>query len=133
DPRDRDAAHPFVEVGQDRAVLDDAGELAEELLHRESESDDLVHLAVGGVDGDAVVFPEQVLIRVEGRVAGAVIEEDDPRPAGNEPAAEITWETIFLELLERLADRPVGGLLLELDRRRLRVVRPDQAVPVTPL
>src|SRR5581483_521994 len=65
-------------------------------------------------------------------VARAVIEQDHPGPARNEPPAEVAVHSAVTELLERLADRAVSRLLLEFDRRGVGVVGPDEAVAVAP-
>ena len=81
---------------------------------------------------DAVVLPQQVLVGVDVREAGAVIQQDDARPAGDQPAAVVAGDALRAQLIERLADEPFGGLLLEFHGRGLRVVGADQAVAVAP-
>ena len=49
DARHRHAAHPFVEMGQNRAIFHDIRECPEEFRDGEAERDDFVHLAVVAV------------------------------------------------------------------------------------
>ena len=92
--------------------------IAEKLGDGESEGDHLVHFAVVGRDLDAVVLPHQVLVVVETAIAAAIVDEDHARAAGDEPAAEVAGHAGVFQFLQRFADRAVGGLLLEFQRRR---------------
>jgi hypothetical protein len=77
-------------------------------------------------------LPHQVLVVPEVREARAVVEQDHARPAGDEPAAEVTRDALRAQPVERLADDAFGRALLELQRRGRRVVRADQAVAIVP-
>src|SRR5262245_22717761 len=83
--RDRDAGHPPVKMREDRSIRRHATQLTEKFGQRESEGDDLVHLAVTAARADTVIFPQQILIGVERVEASAVVQEDHARTARYQP------------------------------------------------
>lgn len=128
-----DAAHPFVEMGEDALSREDMGEVAEEFGDGEAEGDDLIDLAIGGDGGDAVVFPHEVFVNVEARIACAVVEEDDTGSAGDEPVAVVTGHAFVAEFVEDFGDVTFCGAFFELDSGGGGVVGPDEAIAVAPM
>ena len=127
-------AHPLVEVGDDRAARRlGAGHGAEELLHRPAECHDLVDQVVVGREGNAVVFPEQVLDLGQPREDGARVHQHGARPAGDQPVPVVDLNAHFAHRRQHITEDARGLGLLELRRRDLRVVGADQAVTVAPL
>ena len=131
-PRHGDPAHPFVEMRQDRAVALDVAQLTEELGDREAECDGLVDFAIRGVGLDAVVFPQQVFVGLQRAIAGAVVQEDDAWPAGDEPATIVAGHARLAEAVQRLADDALGGQFLELDGGGGGIIRADQTIALVP-
>src|SRR5262249_13070982 len=86
DTGDGDGGHPLVEVSEDGTIAGELGEADEEFGDGETESDDFVDFAVVLRGGDAVVFPEEIFVVVEGTIAAAVVDEDYLGATGDKPA-----------------------------------------------
>ena len=132
DPRHRDAGHPLVKMRQYRPSLRHVRQLAEKFCHGEPERDDLVDFPVAVRHGDPVVLPQQVLVVIEVRKARPIVEQDHPRPAGDQPTAEVTRDPRRAQPVERLADDSFGRALFEFQRRGRGVIRADQAITIVP-
>ena len=133
DPRHGHARHPFMKMGDHRRRC-------AKLLHqrrkkfggREPEGDHLIHFPIIRHGRNAVILPQEVFVPIEIWIPAAIIQQNDPRPAGGKPAAEVTPNPLPAKAIQRLADKPVGSLFLKFRRRGLRVVWTDQKISLAP-
>ncbi len=133
DARDGDAGHPFVEMGDDRRLAAELGAQGrEEFRDGETERDDFVDFPVARDGGDEIVFPEEVFVGIKLRESAAIVEQDHPRPTGDEPAAVMAADAHVAQAIQRFADDALGGLFFKFQGGGVGVVGTDEAVAFAP-